>query len=70
MPKCGFCDHNNRAGIDRCENTKHHNGNYRVNIWEQPKPVKNIVVTIAARIRSSYYWRYRTQARSSTANRR
>jgi len=34
---------------------KHHNGTYRVNIWEQPEPIKNILVTLGARIRSSYY---------------
>jgi hypothetical protein len=43
------------ARLDRVEGSKHHNGNYRVNIWEQPEPKKDMVVTIAARIRSSYY---------------
>jgi hypothetical protein len=41
--------------LDRVEVSRHHNGNYRVNIWEQPEPHKDLVVTIAARIRSSYY---------------
>jgi hypothetical protein len=41
--------------LDRVEVSRHHNGNYRVNIWEQPEPQKDMVVTIAARIRSSYY---------------
>ena len=41
--------------LDRVEVSRHHNGNYRVNIWEQPEPNKDVVVTIAARIRSSYY---------------
>jgi hypothetical protein len=41
--------------LDRVEVSRHHNGNYRVNIWEQPEPNKNIAVTIGARIRSSYY---------------
>jgi hypothetical protein len=41
--------------LDRVEVSRHHNGNYRVNIWEQPEPKKDMVVTIAARIRSSYY---------------
>jgi len=45
----------NPPRLHRVEVCKHHNGNYRVNIWEQPKPIKNIVVTIGARIRSSYY---------------
>ena len=41
--------------LDRVEVSRHHGGNYRVNIWEQPEPNKNIAVTISARIRSSYY---------------
>ena len=41
--------------LDRVEVSRHHNGNYRVNVWEQPEPNKDVVVTIAARIRSSYY---------------
>jgi hypothetical protein len=45
----------NPPRLDRVEVSKHHNGNYRVNIWEQPEPVKNLAVTIAARIRWSYY---------------
>jgi len=41
--------------LDRVEVSKHHNGKYRVNIWEQPEPDKNIAVTIGARIGWSYY---------------
>ena len=41
--------------LDRVEVSRHHGGNYRVNLWEQPEPNKNIAVTISARIRSSYY---------------
>jgi hypothetical protein len=41
--------------LDRVEVSRHHNGNYRVNVWERPEPKKDVVVTIAARIRSSYY---------------
>jgi hypothetical protein len=41
--------------LHRVEVSKHHNGNYRVNIWEQPEPIKNLAVTVSARIRSSYY---------------
>ena len=37
------------------EVSRHHNGNYRVNIWEQPEPNKNIAITIGPRIGSSYY---------------
>jgi hypothetical protein len=41
--------------LDHVEVSRHHNGNYRINIWEQPEPNKNIAVTSGARIRSSYY---------------
>ena len=41
--------------LDRVEVCKQHNGNYRVNIWEQPEPIKNLAVTASVRIRSSYY---------------
>ncbi len=41
--------------LDRVEVSRHHHGNYRVNIWEQLEPNKDIAVTIGARIRSSYY---------------
>ena len=41
--------------LDRVEVSRHHNGNYRVNIWEQTEPSINIAATISARIWSSYY---------------
>lgn len=41
--------------LHRVEVCKQHNGKYRVNIWEQPEPVKDLAVTVSARIRSSYY---------------
>src|SRR5208337_4094618 len=41
--------------LHRVEVSKHHNNKYRVNIWEQPEPDKNLAVTIAARIGFSYY---------------
>jgi hypothetical protein len=41
--------------LDRVEVSRHHNGKYRVNIWEQPEPSKNLAVTSGVRIRSSYY---------------
>jgi hypothetical protein len=41
--------------LERVEVSQHHNGNYRVNVWQQPEPNKDVVVTIVARIRSSYY---------------
>ena len=39
----------------RVEVCNHHNGKYRVNIWEQPEPDKNLAVTVSARIGRSYY---------------
>jgi hypothetical protein len=41
--------------LDRVEVSRHHNGNYRVNIWEQPEPNRTMAITLSARIRSSYY---------------
>ena len=41
--------------LDRVEVSRHHGGHYRVNIWEKPEPNKDIAVTIAPRILSSYY---------------
>ena len=41
--------------LDRVEVTRHHGSKYRVNIWRQPESDKNIAVTIAPRIDSSYY---------------
>ncbi len=41
--------------LDRVEVSRHHNGNYRVNIWEQPEQNKNIAVTASPHIRLSYY---------------
>jgi hypothetical protein len=41
--------------LDHVEVSKHHNGNYRVNIWQQPELDKNVAVTPSARIGLSYY---------------
>jgi len=41
--------------LDRLEISRHHNGKYRVNVWQQPEPNKNFAVTIAPRIGLSYY---------------
>ena len=41
--------------LDRVEVSRHHNGKYRVNIWEQPEPNKTLAVTSGPRIGSSYY---------------
>jgi hypothetical protein len=41
--------------LDRVEVSRHHGGNYRVNIWAHPEPNKNIDITLDARIVSSYY---------------
>ena len=41
--------------LDHIEVSRHHNGNYRVNIWEQSEPSKDIAVTSGSHIRLSYY---------------
>ncbi len=41
--------------LHRVEVSKHHNGKYRVNIWEQPEADKSLAVTVSARIGRSYY---------------
>ena len=41
--------------LHHVEVCRHHDGNYRVNIWEQPEPSEDFAVAISARIRSSYY---------------
>jgi hypothetical protein len=41
--------------LDRVEVSWHHNGKYRVNIWQQPEPNKDIAVTFGPRIGPSYY---------------
>ena len=41
--------------LHRVEVCRHHNGNYRVNIWEQPEANEELALAISARIRSSYY---------------
>jgi hypothetical protein len=41
--------------LERVEVSKHHNGKYRVNIWQQPEADRSIAVTFGARIGLSYY---------------
>lgn len=41
--------------LERVEVSRHHGGNYRVNIWQQPEPDRHLAVTISPRIRWSYY---------------
>jgi ABC-type Zn2+ transport system substrate-binding protein/surface adhesin len=41
--------------LDHVEVSHHHDGKYRVNIWERPEPNKNIAITIGPRIAWSYY---------------
>ena len=36
--------------LDRVEVSRHHNGKYRVNIWQQPEADKSVAVTFGARI--------------------
>jgi len=41
--------------LHRVEVSNHHNGKYRVNIWEQPESDKSLAVTVSARIGWSFY---------------
>ena len=41
--------------LDRVEVSKHHNGKYRVNIWQELEPDKSYAITPAPRIGQSYY---------------
>jgi hypothetical protein len=41
--------------LDRVQVSRHHNGKYRVNIWQQPESDKHIAVTIGPRIGLSFY---------------
>ena len=43
------------SGLDRVEVSRHHGGNYRVNIWEQPEANEHMIVTVAPRIGLSFY---------------
>jgi len=54
--------------LHRVEVIPQHNGNYRVNIWEHPEPMQGIAVTVAARIRSSYYMKVSEAGEIITSN--
>jgi hypothetical protein len=41
--------------LERVEVSRHHNGKYRVNIWERSEPDKSIAITAGPRIGLSYY---------------
>jgi hypothetical protein len=41
--------------LHRVEVCRHHNGNYRVNIWEQREPTGDFALSNCVHIRSSYY---------------
>ena len=41
--------------LDHVDVSEHRNGKYRVNIWEQPEPNKNIAVTTSRHVGLSYY---------------
>jgi hypothetical protein len=41
--------------LDHVEVCRHHNGNYRVNIWEKLKPTGDSAFSTCVRIGSSYY---------------
>jgi len=54
--------------LDRVEVSRHHNGNYRVNIWQQPAPDGRFIVTTAPRIVSSYYLKVSDAGRITDSN--
>ena len=41
--------------LHRVEVCRHHNGNYRVNIWEKLDPKGDSALSMSVRISSSYY---------------
>jgi hypothetical protein len=41
--------------LDHVEISHHHNGKYRVNVWQQTEPDKNIAIMTGLRIGLSYY---------------
>ena len=41
--------------LHRVEVCRHHDGNYRVNIWEQLEPMGDFALSMGVHIRSSYY---------------
>jgi hypothetical protein len=41
--------------LHRVEVCRHHNGNYRVNIWEKHEPTGDYALSNCVRIQSSYY---------------
>jgi hypothetical protein len=41
--------------LQRVEVSKHYNGKYRVNLWEQPDLKTSFAVTVSSRIGRSYY---------------
>lgn len=41
--------------LHRVEVCRHHNGNYRVNIWEKLEPVGDFTLSMRVHILSSYY---------------
>ena len=41
--------------LDHIEVCQHHNGNYRVNVWEQREPLEDCALSAAFHIAASYY---------------
>lgn len=42
-------------GLHHLEVCRHHNGNYRVNLWEKLEPIGDFALSTRVHIRSSYY---------------
>lgn len=41
--------------LDHVEVRRHHNDNYRINVWEKPESIKEYAIVMSPRIRASYY---------------
>lgn len=54
--------------LDHLEISRHHGGNYRVNVWQQPEPDKTFAVTFAPRIGLSYYLKVSDTGESIASN--
>ncbi len=54
--------------LHRLEVCQHHNGNYRVNIWEKLEPLGDFALSMRVHIRSSYYLKVSDSGEIITSN--
>lgn len=55
-------------GMHQLEVCQHHNGNYRVNLWEKSEPVGDFALSARLYIRSSYYLKVSDTGEILTSN--